>query len=69
MGRATDSDLALLHRFQKGCLNLGRRTVNFIGQNDVGKDWVRIETERAAIVGLGVNLGAVTSDGKRSGVN
>ena len=38
MRHAHGSHLMLLHGFQKGGLRLGRRSVDFIGQDHVGKD-------------------------------
>ena len=37
-GCISDGDLFLLHRFQEGALHLGWRAVDFIGQDDVGKN-------------------------------
>ena len=38
MADAADGDLPLLHRFQQGGLRLGRRAVDFVGQDDVGEE-------------------------------
>ena len=33
-----DGHLALLHRLQQGALHLGRGTIDFVGQNQIGED-------------------------------
>ena len=38
VGRLPDRHFALLHRLQQGRLRLGRRAVDFVGQQDVGED-------------------------------
>ena len=38
VGLPADGDLALLHRLQQGGLRLGRRAVDFVGQQDVRED-------------------------------
>jgi hypothetical protein len=44
---AADRHLVLLHRLQEGRLGLGRRAVDLVGQNHVGKDRSRQEAELA----------------------
>ena len=34
-----DSDLPLLHRFEQRALHLGRCTIDFVGKNQIGKNW------------------------------
>jgi hypothetical protein len=36
---AIDRDRALLHGLQQGCLGLGWRAVDFVGQKHLGEDW------------------------------
>ena len=38
IGLVADGDLPLLHRFEQRALHLGRRAVDFVGQDDVGED-------------------------------
>jgi len=49
------SHLVLLHGFQQGALDLGRGTVDFIGQDKVGEDGALVHLE--AFVLLGVHQG------------
>ena len=42
-----DRDLPFLHRFQQRALNLGRRAVDFVGQNQVRKDRAELGGEFA----------------------
>ena len=69
---AADRDLPLLHGFEQRGLRLGRRAVDFVGQDDVG--------EQRALAGTGTRGGRsmrfssmtsvpVMSAGIRSGVN
>ena len=44
---AADRDLVLLHRLQQGGLRLGRRAVDFVGQDHVGEDRPLEELELA----------------------
>ena len=37
-GLVADGDLVFLHRFQQRALHLGRRAVDFVGQDEVGED-------------------------------
>ena len=37
MPHAAHRDLTLLHRLQQRGLRLGRRAIDFVGQNDVGE--------------------------------
>ena len=46
------------HRLKQGRLHLGRRTVDFVGEYEVGKDRSGIKAELGAIGGLVVNFGA-----------
>jgi len=45
-----DGDGFFLHRFQHGGLSFGRGTVDFISQNQVGKQWPLLEAERTTAV-------------------
>lgn len=45
MGFSINADLLLLHDFQECRLSLGGRTINFVGQEDVGEHGPLIETE------------------------
>ena len=54
MGGACDSDLSFFHRFQQGRLHLGRRAIDFIGQNDVGENRPRLKTKLAAAFGQAI---------------
>ena len=42
-----DGHLPLLHRFQQRALNFGRRAVDFVGQDQVGKDRAKLRREFA----------------------
>ena len=55
MALASSSHGALLHGLEKGGLRLRGRTVDFIGQNNVGEQWALVELEPTLIV---QNLGA-----------
>ena len=48
IGRLADRHFALLHRLQQRGLGLGRRAVDFVGQQDVGEDRPFDEAEIAA---------------------
>ncbi len=48
MPHPADGDLALLHGFEQGGLGLGRRAVDFVGEDDVGEQRAREELELAA---------------------
>jgi hypothetical protein len=68
---ATDGDLAFLHGFEQSGLRLGRRAVDFVGQNHVGKQRAGHELE-LALAGLrfsSMTSVPVMSEGIRSGVN
>ncbi|MCY1235185.1 hypothetical protein D9M72_477920 [compost metagenome] len=55
---ATDGDLALFHRFEQRRLHLGRRTVDLVGEHQVGEDRPGLEAE-LTLAALGVvHLGA-----------
>ncbi len=45
VGRAGYRDLPLLHGFQQGGLNLCRRTIDFVGQDQVAEDGARLKAE------------------------
>ena len=47
MPLAADGDLLLLHRLEQGGLRLGRRAIDFVGQNDVGEQRAGQETKLA----------------------
>ena len=42
-----DCDLPFLHRFQQRALNFGRRAIDFVGQNQIRKDWSKLGGEFA----------------------
>ena len=44
-----DGDLLLLHRFEQRALHLGRRAVDFVGQDQVGEDRPLARRERAGL--------------------
>jgi K(+)-stimulated pyrophosphate-energized sodium pump len=65
-----DGHLALLHRLQQRGLGLGRRAVDFVGQQDVGEDRPLDEAElRRPCSSSSSTLVPVMSEGIRSGVN
>jgi hypothetical protein len=71
MGHAGVADRALLHGFQQRRLRLGRRAVEFVGQQQVGEDRARLEAE-VAMAGAVVSSSSSVprmSLGIRSGVN
>ena len=47
-----DGHLALLHGFQQGALDLGRGTVDFIGQDEVGEDGALVHFEGFFLLGV-----------------
>ena len=49
-GVAADGDLLLLHRFQQRCLHLGRRAVDFVGQDDVGEERALLDVKVLALL-------------------
>ena len=56
---AGHGDVMLLHRLEQGGLRLGRRAVDFVGENDVGEDRPLDELELApALGGFLQNVGA-----------
>src|SRR6266550_4620812 len=42
-----DGDLPFLHRFQQRALNFGGRAIDFVGQNQIRKDWSKLGGEFA----------------------
>ena len=46
----TDGDLAFLHRLQKGRLSFRWRSVDLIGQQNIGEDWTFDEAELSSAV-------------------
>ena len=50
MRLSRDGDLALLHHLQQGALNFGRCAVDFIGQQQVGKDGAQHGAELAGLL-------------------
>ncbi len=52
VGGIAQGDLPLLHTFQQGRLDFGRRAVDLIGQQQVGEDWPQFgpELARAGVV-------------------
>ncbi len=52
VGLVADGNLALLHRLQKGALNLGGRAVDLVGQNEVGEDGPLTDGELLALLGV-----------------
>ena len=67
MSFAVDRHLPLFHCFQQSGLRLGRRAIDFVGQQYVGEDraLAQIELEVATLK----TLVPVMSEGIRSGVN
>ena len=47
VGLAADRDLVLLHDLEQGGLDLGRRAVDLVGQQEVGEDRAELRLERA----------------------
>ena len=65
---AAGGDLVFLHRFQQGRLGLGRRPVDFVGQDQVGEDGAALELELApAASGLHNDVGAENVGGHQVG--
>ena len=64
-GLVADGDLTLLHRLEQGALDLGRRTVDLVGQEDAGDDRTGADVERPG--GGPVDLGAGQVGGKQVG--
>ena len=52
VGVVADGDLVLLHGFQQGALHLGRGTVDFIGQDEVGEDGALVHLEAFVLLGI-----------------
>ena len=52
MGFAGDGDLTLLHDLEQGALNLGRRTVDFVGQQQIGEDRPERGTEFTGLLAV-----------------
>lgn len=50
MARTADGYRAFLHGLQKGCLSFRRRTVNLVGQDDIGEDRPAKKAEMAVFV-------------------
>ena len=50
MAFAAHGHRTLLHGFEQGRLRFGRRTVNFVGEHDVGEDRAAHEFEMAVLV-------------------
>jgi hypothetical protein len=61
----------LLHRLEQRRLRLGRRAVDFVGEDDVGEDRPGANTicRRPVVVSSWMMSVPVMSDGIRSGVN
>ncbi len=49
MGLAADRDLPLLHRLEQGALDLGRRAVDLVGQDQVGENGPAVGAEFAGL--------------------
>jgi hypothetical protein len=49
--RSSDRDLLLLHRLEQRGLDLGRRAVDLVGQDDLGKERTALDLE---FLGLGI---------------
>ena len=47
IGRFADRDLPFLHRFEQRALHLGRRAIDFVGQDQVGEDRAELRRELA----------------------
>ena len=54
VGLVADGDLLFLHRFEQRALHLGRRAVDFVGENQIGEDrpFARAEAAGLRIVNL-----------------
>ena len=50
VGLLADGYLALLHRFEQCRLHLGRRTVDLVGEDEVGEDWALADEEVLALL-------------------
>ena len=48
--RAARRDVSLLHGFEQSCLRLGRRTVDLIRKDDIGKDRTFLKLELPLLV-------------------
>jgi hypothetical protein len=67
---AADGHLPLLHRFQQRGLRLGRRAVDFVGQDDVREQRPQEPNSRAPVLRFSsITSVPVMSAGIRSGVN
>ena len=62
---AADRHLALLHRLEQRALHFGRRSVDLVGQQDVGEDRARLHGEVAGA--LVEDLGADEVGGEQVG--
>ncbi|MNE18192.1 hypothetical protein D3C80_1112120 [compost metagenome] len=67
MAGAGDRDLPLLHGLEQGCLDLGRGTVDFVGQNQVAKQRPRLEADDILPIGLVQHLGTGDVRGQQVG--
>ena len=56
IGGIPNGDPAFLHRLEKGCLNFRRRTVDFIGENQIRKNRPLFDGKLACL--LAVNQGS-----------
>ncbi len=67
MSCSIDRDARFSHCFQKSRLSPGRRSINFIGQENIGKN--RTASEFKILCSLIKNRRPVMSDGSKSGVH
>ena len=44
---AIDRNLVLLHRLKQCALRLGRRSIDFVGEDQLGKNWAGLKFEFA----------------------
>src|SRR6185369_11602924 len=58
MADAAGGDLVLLHGFEQSCLSLGGRSVDFVGEDHVGKHWPANKKHPAALAGILEDLSA-----------
>ena len=67
MANAGGGDLVFLHGFEQGGLGLGRRAIDFVGEDDVGEDRAGHERHAPAVGGFLEDLGAGDVGGHQVG--
>lgn len=58
-GVAADRDLPLAHRFEERRLHLGRGTIDFVGKNDIVKQWPALEFELGGLRAVDLGTGEI----------